>query len=137
MPDKPYYHPILKRTMEWVTPETLAERNAALEDFSVRRPYTDALSGLYVSRDARDVGLKSILEDYVASRKIGDANLRWLNELPRREKGWLHGKRGPTEDAMAELKEDLIWKRAQVMKARALDAKRVADMEAARKIMED
>ena len=137
MPDEPYYNPILKRTMEWVTPEALAARNADLEDFSVRRPYTDALSGLYVSRDARDVGLKAILEDYVSSMKIGDANMRWLNELPRREKGWLHGKRGPTEEAMEQLKEDLIWKRAQVMKARARDAERVAEMEAARRIMED
>jgi hypothetical protein len=83
--------------------------------------WTDALSGLYVSDKAREEGLKNILGDYMSGGGIDEESMEWLQDLPREEAGWLHGPRGPTEDALAKLKEDLIWEAAAVKRRQQMD----------------
>lgn len=101
--------------------------------------WTDALSGLYVSDKAREHELKGILDDYMAEGRIDDESMEWLQGLPRRQEGggggWLHGASGPTEEALAKLKEDLIWEAAAMKRRQQMDweweGRQVIDREAA------
>jgi hypothetical protein len=101
--------------------------------------WTTALSDLYVSDKAREHELKNILDDYMTEGRIDDESMKWLQSLPRRQEGggggWLYGARGPTEEALAKLKEDLIWEAAAMKRRQQMDweweGRQVIDREAA------
>lgn len=142
----PHYNPILNRPIytappisrgggAWAPntgpdPEVLKKRLELRRRGVSPNTWTDALSGLYVNQGERDRELKNILDDYIRSGGIDEESMGWLEGLPRKEKGWLYGKRGPTEASLAELKEDLIWEAAAVRAARQRDLEREAAKQA-------
>ena len=87
--------------------------------------WTTALSDLYVSDKDREHGLRNILDDYMTGGGIDDESMGWLQGLARRQEGggggWLHGASGPTEEALAKLKEDLVWEAAAMKRRQQMD----------------
>jgi len=83
--------------------------------------WTDVLSGLYISDEKRERGLKNILANYMRTGGVDERSTEWMKELPRKGSNWLWSQRGPTEDALTKLNEDLIWEAAAIRRRQQMD----------------